>query len=449
MSALITRSLSLRLFVIFVLLAGAFVYGTLASVRWLYRADDLRELLSEHLALHVDYVRNDLGSPPSIERARAITERVPVDIRLEGPDLSWASDDDFPAADALRFGRSELFSEEPDAWLDRLQDVDFARSATHRFLRLHQGPYAIIVSSPKIDQRPSGFDLRIVIVGLGLALIALGYFAVRWLFRPIKLIREGAARIGSGDFEHRITSVRQDELGDLAADVNTMAADVQAMLNAKRQLLLGISHELRSPLSRMRLAAELMDDQSDVQRLRDEIGEMEAIIGTLLDADMIGGQHTALTIEAVPVDPLVTEVLETYFERDRARLRVESDTPGLVAELDRARMLLVLKNLVGNALRYSADEGTEVVIRTARDGDELVITVSDRGPGFAEHELTRIGEPFYRGDASRDRETGGTGLGLYLAHSICVAHGGSLDVDPEYRGGARLRVRLPLTAAPG
>lgn len=443
MRELITRSLSLRLFVIFVLLAGAFVYGTLASVRWLYRADDLRELLSEHLALHVDYVRRDLGAPPDIERALAITERVPIDIRLTGPDLDWASDDDFPRVDALSFGRSELFSEEPDAWLDRLRDVDFARTDSHRFLRLHQGPYSIIVSSPKIDDQPTVFDLRIVIVGLGLSLIALGYFAVRWLFRPIKLIREGAARIGKGDFEHRITSVPRDELGDLAADVNAMAADVQAMLNAKRQLLLGISHELRSPLSRMRLATELLEDQSDVQRLRDEMSEMEAIISTLLDADMIGGQHTALNIEPVAVDALIEEVLHTYFERDLGRLRVEASVVGQAVPLDRARILLVLKNLIGNALRYSADEGGEVVVRAQRDGDELVLSVSDHGPGFAAHELPRIGEPFYRGDASRDRETGGTGLGLYLARSICIAHGGSLSFDPDYRDGARVEVRLP------
>ena len=120
MLSLISRSLSIKLVFIFVVLSTLFVYGALVSVRWLFYTDSLRELVSEHLSLHVDYVRADVGSPPRIDRALAITKRVPVDIRLSGPDLEWASHPAFPRIDELEFGDSDIFSDQPDAWLDRL-----------------------------------------------------------------------------------------------------------------------------------------------------------------------------------------------------------------------------------------------------------------------------------------------------------------------------------------
>jgi hypothetical protein len=116
----LARSLSFRLLVIFLLLGGLFVYGTLAAIRWVYNSDDIRGLISGHLSLHVQYVREDIGSPPRIDRAISITERVPVDIRILGPDIDWASDPAFPRLSELDFGPSPAFSDDPDAWIDEL-----------------------------------------------------------------------------------------------------------------------------------------------------------------------------------------------------------------------------------------------------------------------------------------------------------------------------------------
>ena len=253
-------SLSVRLLAIFLLLGALFAYGAVLGMRWIYSADDLRELISGHLSLHVDYVRQDIGDPPRIDRAIAITNTVPVDIRIIGEDLDWASDTRFPRMDSLEFGPSRYFSDSPDAWLNELEGVDFATLDNHRYLRFNEGAYQIIVVSPKISTVSSRPPLLPIIVSFGLLLVLAAYLAVRSLFLPVASIRAGAARFSQGDFAHRIPTVRHDELGELAGDINHMAAEVQGMLDAKRQLLLGISHELRSPLSRLRLGLEFADD---------------------------------------------------------------------------------------------------------------------------------------------------------------------------------------------
>ena len=443
----LARSLSFRLLVIFLLLGGLFVYGTLAAIRWVYNSDDIRGLISGHLSLHVQYVREDIGSPPRIDRAISITERVPVDIRILGPDIDWASDPAFPRLSELDFGPSPAFSDDPDAWIDELLGVEFARQDDHNFLRMasgENGEYDIVVVTPRIADVRTGPDLSYIIVGLGLTFLLLGYAAVNWLFKPIRAIRAGAEHIGRGNFDHRIETIRHDELGDLAADINKLAADVQNMLDAKRALLLGISHELRTPLSRMRLIIEFLDDDKQQQEIRAELIEMEKIIVSLLEAERLNSRHEPLSRSEVRVRALVDELIDDFFDRDRDRIQVIDRSHGAVAKIDEARVSLLLKNLVSNALGYSPVNSGPVELTIDSQDAELVLRVRDYGPGISPDHAEHIGEPFYRGDPSRTRETGGTGLGLYLATLVARAHGGSLELVDTKGQGACFEARLPL-----
>lgn len=441
MIRLFTYSLSLRLIAIFLLLAALFAWGVVAGIRWAYSADDLRTLISGHLSLHIDYVRQDIGSPPRLDRALAITQRVPVDIRVQGPGVDWSSDAGFPDPAALDFGPSEYFSDEPGALFDKLEGVEFAVQGDHRFFRFDEGDYAITVVTPKIAEQRSRPPLVPILVGFALFLVLGGYLAVRWLFRPVATIRRGAAYIGAGHFDHRIDARREDELGELAGDINLMAGKVEAMLDAKRQLLLGVSHELRSPLSRMSLGLALMDDSPPVRSLQQDVGEMRGIVETLLDAERLGSSHTALHLADVEVADLVRNLVARYFAGEQ---RLVVDVPeGLAARVDPARIELMLKNLVGNALRYSAPEDGPVRLSARLADGQLEFRVRDHGPGVPAEQRAHIGEPFYRSDASRTRDTGGTGLGLYLARQVARAHGGELVLgEPEGRG-ALFIARLP------
>lgn len=440
----LSRSLSVRLVGIFIALAALFIWGTLGALRWVYNSDEIRGLISGHLSLHVSYVKEDIGNPPRIDRALSITRRVPVDIRILGPSVDWASDENFPRLEDLEFGPSPVFSDDPDAWVDELQGVEFAVHDRHRFLKMSQGEYAIVVASPRIAEMPEGPDLILMIIGLGLFYLMLGYAAVSWLFKPIRAIRVGAAQIGKGNFSHRIENIRSDQLGDLALDINQLAGDVESMLDAKRALLLGISHELRTPLSRMNLALELLEDDQEREGLKSEVTEMEKIIVALLEAERLSTRHEPLTRSSVRIDQLVEDLIADYFERDRSRIRVDNRVGELQVAIDEARIVLLLKNLVSNALRYSSADSGAVTIGIDTRAGQLLLQVSDHGPGLTLDQARHLGEPFYRSDPSRARHTGGTGLGLYLATLVAAAHGGELVLLNPGEPGARFECRLPI-----
>ena len=440
----LSRSLSFRLLLIFLLLGGLFVFGTFKAIQRFYNSDQIRGLISGHLSLHVSYVRDDIGVPPRIDRAIAITEKVPVDIRIMGPDIDWASDPAFPRLEELEFASSPRFSDDPGAWADELPGVDFADLDNHDFLRMRQGGYEIVVSTPRISDISDGPALIPLVLGLGLSFVLLAYAAVTLLFRPIRTIRTGAKHIGRGNFDFRIPKLRRDQLGDLALDINKMAGDVENMLDAKRALLLGISHELRTPLSRMRLELEFLDDGEKVESLKAEISEMEKIVVSLLEAERLNSRHEQLYRMQVSVGELINELMDDFFARDVDRIRVKLPSRPVTAFIDEARITLLLKNLISNALRYSKPEDGLIELTVSATDSELVATVSDRGPGLPKDQADHFGEPFYRSDSSRARESGGTGLGLYLSILVAKAHGGSLKLVDTENQGASFEVRIPL-----
>jgi signal transduction histidine kinase len=439
----LSRSLSFRLVAIFIVLGGLFVFGTFKAIQRFYNSDEMRGLVSGHLSLHVNYVREDIGVPPRIDRAIAITERVPVDIRIFGPSVDWASDPAFPRLDKLDFAPSPRFSAEPDAWADELPGVDFAELERHTFLRMRQGGYDIVVATPRISDIPDGLPLLPLIIAMGLSFLVLAYASVYWLFSPIGRIRDGAAHIGKGHFEHRISGIRRDELGDLAQDINDMATDVETMLDAKRALLLGISHELRTPLSRMRLGLELSSDEKTADSLRPEIEEMEKIVVSLLEAERLNSRHARLTRSRVVLGELINELIDDFFSRDSDRIEIDVPDAAVSASVDEARITLMLKNLLSNALRFSKPEDGPVRLALTATESEIVMTVKDSGPGISREQAAHIGEPFYRGDPSRARTSGGTGLGLYLATLVAKAHGGTLQLLDTDGQGACFEARLP------
>ena len=277
--------------------------------------------------------------------------------------------------------------------------------------------------------------------------MVLGYAYVSRLLRPLIDIREGAQRFGRGDFERPIPVRRNDDIGDLAEHINTMAHDIQAMLDAKRGLLLALSHELRSPLTRARLNAELLpstaEGRAEREALLRDLNEMRDLISDLLESERLASPHAALQRERIDLAALVRE---TVAEMPAAR-EVHLDlAEGLPAHsVDRMRIRLLVRNLLDNALRYSteAPRPPSVSVRAVLEGQAqgVEIEVRDFGPGVDEAQLERLTEAFYRTDGARQRATGGVGLGMYLCRLIAEAHGGSLRVR-NASPGLQIVVRL-------
>jgi signal transduction histidine kinase len=285
-------------------------------------------------------------------------------------------------------------------------------------------------------------------LGVLLVLVLVAYAFVRRLLRPLDDIGAGAQRFGRGEFKDPIPIRRNDELGDLAQRINTMASDISDMLDAKRALLLALSHELRSPLTRARLNAELLPDtpESATERaalLRD-LAEMRDLISDLLESERLASPHAALLREHVDLVALVHDVVAELPHEDEIELNLSPDVPPMA--LDRTRMRLLLRNLVDNAMRHGgqAAGATRAPVLSLRRVDGAIeIEVRDFGPGVDESQLEHLGQPFFRTDNARQRATGGVGLGMYLCRLVALAHGGSFELR-NAKPGLSVQVRLSL-----
>lgn len=256
---------------------------------------------------------------------------------------------------------------------------------------------------------------------------------IRHMVGPLHALALGAEAFRRGEFSHRVPVVHGDEIGDLALRFNQMAADIQAMLDGKRALLLAISHELRSPLTRARLHAELVGEGASRDALLDELGQMRDLISALLESERLGSGHRALQLSDCDLAALAREQAQPGLA-----LHIEPDLPPL--KLDRLRVQLCLRNLVQNALRHNDAARGTVQLRLARDGSGVRLTARDFGPGVPAESLSQLGQPFYRPDEARTRHGGGVGLGLCLCRLVAEAHGGRLELrnaEPGFEASIR------------
>jgi signal transduction histidine kinase len=443
----ITRSLSARVLGVFVLTSLVYIVASRYVFDLVWGTGYLSEVIGAHMALHVDYVLNDIGDPPRIDRAQAIVGKVPVDIMITGPDMRWVSDERFPPLEEVPFSRSQFLvpgrAEERQGWMKTVELIELARHDNRAFVKIHDGAYQVIFASPKFAEPPRPQLTTPIIAVLAVIVLAGCYFAVRWLMKPIRWIKEGAARIGQGDLDYRIPANRRDDLGALAGDINKMADDVHEMLEAKRQLLLAISHELRSPLTRAKVALEFLDDESVKSNLMQDIKEMERLIADLLESERLNTRHSKLQLGEVNLGELVGGVVASEFVAEAPRLILRLPESPLVLQGDATRLRLLVKNLVENALRYTPADGRPVEVNVSSTADMAEIHVCDHGRGMSAHDLARVTEPFYRADPARSRATGGLGLGLHLCRRIAEAHGGALFITSELGCGTQVFVRIP------
>ena len=389
-----------------------------------------------HIVQYLDYIHQEIGSPPDIEKARALSKRIPVEITIRGPQLDWSS------------SARPLDVSEVHFWRRRGRHGRVAVGELGRklILKTRNGDYTLWLAIERRGRSVHGLWVGSLAIGVMLLVLYLCYRAIRWLFQPLQPIRAGVRRIGEGELDHRIEVRRQDELGELGASINAMADDIEAMLDAKRQLLLAISHELRSPITRARVSVELLEDDTLRREIGEDLQEMEVLIAELLEAERLNTRHQILNKAPTAVNQLVKEVIEEHFSEQS--MVFEPVAGDLYVFLDPVRIKLLLRNLLANAVRHNDVQKGPPRIEIAMSGQALAIRVSDHGVGIAAEHLPHLTEPFYRADSSRQRKTGGYGLGLYLCRMIAEAHGGRIDIHSVLNEGTDIEVVIPAASGP-
>lgn len=428
------HSLSSRLLLLFIV-SGAVLLLLIGIVVGKGYSTHLRSNVWPFMVHYVTLLERQLGTPPDVGRAHEITRGTPIAVHVYGPDQNWSTASRLPDRQSLVPAESASRTEFGKYQRYRLRSLDDA-------LVLHttHGKHDVFFqfNPPRSDTATNPYG-RIIIWSIA-GILFLIFFATRQLFRPIEEIQEGLSLIGSGHLDHRIIKRRDDELGDLADNVNAMADDIARMLEAKRQLLLGISHELRSPLTRSRVHLALMEDSDSRLELEQEIIAMEQMITELLESERLKARHVSLQREAVRLDTLIQDVVTREFSRRVQIMELAKE----VADVDTARVKLLIRNLLQNAVKHSIDPLRKPTVASTVEPGYLAVYVTDSGGGIEAEQLPNLTEPFYRADPSRQRKTGGYGLGLYLCKVIMDAHEGKLEINSEIGVGTTIRCAFPL-----
>lgn len=286
---------------------------------------------------------------------------------------------------------------------------------------------------------PFGFLWLLGLVGVA---VAMGVFPIiRRLLKRLENLQRGVQRFGEGDLSVRVPTEGKDEVADLARQFNAAASRIEELVQSHKSLLANASHELRSPLARIRMGLELMGGDEHVSKAKNEIQrnitELDQLVDEILLASRLDSKETDVgTTEVVDLIGLAAE--------ECARVDAELELHGVQAvEVQAIPKLLrrAIRNLLENARRYS--EG-EVTLHMLRDGDTVVVQVQDHGPGVPLDQRERIFDKFYRLPGASER-SGGVGLGLSLVRSIAQRHGASVRCTdrPDGTPGACFELRLP------
>lgn len=291
-------------------------------------------------------------------------------------------------------------------------------------------------------------------VALLVAVALTGAALTRKVFRAVEDVNSQARRIGEANLNARLPSPgTDDEFGHLVDTLNAMLDRLERAFDMQRRFTADASHELRSPLSRLRTEIEITlrrprDEQEYVTTLRsclDEVERMTLLVEELLMLARLDAGQEPVPVEAVALNTLVRDVASRMQPAAaERRISIEFDIPAPSEAIVAPRAAeLVLTNLVGNAIKFSPHD-TTITISLANEGREAVLSVADQGPGIDRGDLPHIFDRFYRGAAARARDSEGSGLGLALVQAIVRAYSGRLDVDNVSAGGAVFTVRFPL-----
>ena len=276
-----------------------------------------------------------------------------------------------------------------------------------------------------------------------LVLLAVVAIAVlRRLFRPVKRLMQGVQALSDGNLDFRFQETGHGEFSRLAEAFDEMSSHIQDMLQSKTRLLLDVSHELRSPLTRIKIALEMSPDTPKKQSIMQDIAEMETMLTELLESESLKTGNGSLVCREIDLTHAIPELLEKYKTREPGvvLLRTPAQLP---VYADSRRLLRATQNVLENALKYSQHTDKPVEVSLEKENGFAIIAVRDYGEGISEDEQNRIFEPFYRVDKSRNRKSGGFGLGLSLCSEIMRAHKGDIEVTSESGVGTQIRLLFP------
>lgn len=411
---------------IIIVLTGFFINLLVAGFFFHFLKTNYRDPYIRNAANYINYLVQDIGTPPRFARAKEIADSFQLIIAYKNPEQSWST------------SKSSIGLQNDDHWQTIYAEKDLVIKTMHGRKQIHvyrdSGQFTFTMESD-YKHTVQGYIRMAVLIILLTLVLCLSYFSIRWVLRPVKWLQEGVNQVAKGNLDHVVQAGRSDELGRLAEAFNAMTERIRSMLRDRDQLLLDVSHELRTPLTRMKVALEFLPKGQAEKNIREDAVEMESMITAILEEARLRHVSEKLQKKQVDLRDLILDILREY--RDQLP-SITADIPekGAVLEIDPDRIKIAIRNLLNNAIKYSEPDGPPVKLRVIQEEKQVMLQIQDGGIGIPAEDLPHIFEPFYRVDKSRSRRTGGYGIGLSLCKSIMDAHNGKIEVKSTFQKGS-------------
>ena len=397
--------------------------------------DTITRRLSSSIAGDIAQVMELMRQSPGEDSRAAIFQMA---LRNFGLVISVREGAILPAADKANNARIDFFlSQALSARVQRPHQIDSSSFRTRVIvdIQLQDAVMTVVVPGKRLFSTTT-YIYIMWMVGTSLVLFAVAAIFMRNQVRPISRLAHAADQFGKGrDLDVHFKPEGAQEVRQAASAFNVMRERLRRQIRQRTDMLSGVSHDLRTPITRMKLQLAMLPESEAVTELMDDVAEMERMIeGYLTFArgeDDEAGKY-------VDLGAIVEDVVAGW---RRNNVKIDYHVEGtLEAWLRPDAIRRALDNLLVNARRY----GKNIWVRAGRRGEAIEITVDDDGPGIAEAHREDVFRPFYRLDESRNPDTGGTGLGLAITRDLVRGHGGDITLEDSPHGGLRARIRLPL-----
>jgi signal transduction histidine kinase len=400
--------------------------------------------LHRNLVYHFVGLAQRIGQPPDLAEAASLARGLNLKLRIRGPHLAWDSEPGLPAWQEFvprpgpPPGESEDEADDPPA-------VQTGQIRGYWATQVSQGGQQCLFLLPGGPDSGISTGKVAFLIGLILLILVVSWLSVRMLLRPFNLLVAGVGALSSGNLDYRIdTGRRNDEFRSLAEAFNLMAGRVREMVQARERLLLDVSHELRSPLTRLKLALEMSPNTAGRQAAAKAADNMGRLVTSLLETERLKSGKGALRQSKVSLPAVAARVARTLRGAEPGlRLARPKAFPQVLADAERVEM--AIKNLIENGLKYSAQQSRPVEVEFSHGPGWAEVAVRDHGVGIPQEDQPYVFDAFYRVDPSRAKHTGGYGLGLSLCREVARAHGGSISLKSAPGAGTCVTLRLPLT----
>ncbi len=292
-----------------------------------------------------------------------------------------------------------------------------------------------------------GYDIYLpaIIVPISLLILLIVLFwVIKSFLHPITLIRRHVVNLKKGNLDSEIPVKGSDELAQLSRSINKMTKDIDILVSQKQNLLIDVSHELKTPLTRLKfLLANMSITKDDKDSINKEINYLKDMISNMLLSDKLSTPYVEdLEIEEITLKNLINDACSMFYEIEK-RLKIITDIPDLNLNVDKYKLSLAIKNLIDNAIKYGG-KNRLIELSVKLDDTFVAIQVEDFGEGIDNNKLKKIMKPLYRGRVAKEKSSSGFGLGLAIAKKIIEAHGGSLSIESVLSEGTKFIINIPL-----